>query len=223
MPLHFGRLAPLVPVMVTEGFAMTYAIIGTGAIGSAVAGQFARQGIDVALANSRGPASIAELVRGLGTAVRAVESEEALAADVVILAVPFDAVPAAVGRVADWGGRIVVDASNAIDFPAFTPRDLGGRPSSEVVAGLVPGARVVKAFNSLPAALLAADPVVGDGRRVLFVSGNDVAANGIVAALVERLGFVAVTLGRLDEGGRLQQFGGALTVRNLLQLPGVAG
>jgi predicted dinucleotide-binding enzyme len=202
---------------------MTYAIIGTGAIGSAVAGQFARKGIDVLVANSRGPASIADLVRGFGATVRAVEVQEALAADVVILAVPFDAIPAAVGRVSDWGGRIVVDASNAIDFPAFTPRDLGGRPSTEVVAGLVPGARVVKAFNSLPAALLAADPAAGDGRRVLFVSGNDAVANGVVSELVERLGFVAVTLGRLDEGGRLQQFGGVLTVRNLVQLPGLDG
>jgi len=194
---------------------MIYAIIGSGAIGSALATRFARKGIDVLVANSRGPASLGDLVRELGPKITAVSAQDALRADVVILAVPFGAVPETVGHVRAWDGRIVVDATNAIDFPAFTPTDLGGRPSSEIVAEAVPGARVVKAFNTLPAAVLAADPAQDSGRRVLFLSGNDAGANSEIAKLIEHLGFAAIDLGKISEGGRLQQFGGALPVLNL--------
>ncbi|AKJ08265.1 hypothetical protein ATI61_1335 [Archangium gephyra] len=196
---------------------MTYAILGSGAIGSAVARQFARKGLHVLLANSRGPASLAGLVKELGKHVTAVSVEEAARADVVILAVPFTAVPEAVSGVTHWEGRIVVDATNAIDFATFTPSDLGGRLSSELVASAVPGARVVKAFNTLPAALLAEVPEQEGGRRVLFLSGNDAKANTEVARLIEQLGFAPLELGKLAEGGRLQQFGGPLMVHNLLK------
>lgn len=197
---------------------MNYSILGSGAIGSAIARQFARKGIDVLLANSRGPASLASIVKELGKNVTAVSVEEAARADVVILAVPFTAVPEAVRGIARWEGRIVVDATNAIDFPQFTPSDLGGRLSTEIVADAVPGARVVKAFNTLPAAILAEDPAKDGGRRVLFVSGNDAKANAEVASLIEKLGFAPIQLGNLAEGGRLQQFGGPLTVHNLVKL-----
>jgi predicted dinucleotide-binding enzyme len=194
---------------------MSYAIVGSGAIGHAIASQFARKGLEVAVANRRGPASLADWVRELGPSVVAVEVHEALRRDLVILAVPFSAIPQAVAG-ASWGGRIAVDASNAIDFPAFTPSDLGGRLSTEVVSDALPGARVVKAFNTLPAAVLAADPAKDGGRRVLFVSGNDSAANGAVASLIERLGFAAIDLGKLAEGGRLQQFAGPFSALNLI-------
>lgn len=194
---------------------MTYAIIGSGAIGSALARQFARSNIDVLIANSRGPESLGGLVAELGSHVAAAAMPDALRADVVILAVPFTAVTEAVGGAAGWNGRIVVDATNAIDFPAFTPKDLGGRPSTEIVAETVSGARVVKAFNTLPAAVLASDPTQDGGRRVLFISGNDARANADVAGLVERLGFVPITLGTLAEGGLLQQFGAPLVAQNL--------
>lgn len=195
---------------------MTYAIIGSGAIGSALATQFARNDIDVLVANSRGPASLTDFVGRLGKNIKAASVEEALKADIVILAVPFGSVPETVGDAAAWNGRIVVDASNAIDFPAFTPKDLGGRLSTDVVADLVPGARVVKAFNTLPAAVLASDPAKDGGRRVVFLSGNDVAANADVAALIKRLGFAAIELGKLGDG-RLAQFGGPLMVQNLIK------
>jgi predicted dinucleotide-binding enzyme len=196
---------------------MTFAILGSGAIGSALARRFAAGKIDVRLANTKGPESLAGLVRELGSVVKPVTAAEALRADMVILAIPFDAVPHAVKGVA-WDSRIVVDATNAIDFPAFTPRDLGGRLSTEIVADAVPGARVVKAFNTLPAAILAADPVASGGRRVLFVSGDDTSARRAVTDLVERIGFAAVDLGRIAEGGRAQQFGGGVATRNLVQL-----
>ena len=195
---------------------MTYAIIGSGAIGSALARQFARSNIDVLIANSREPDSLAGLVAELGLHVTPTTLPEALKADTVILAVPFTAVAAAVKGSAQWNGRIVVDATNAIDFPAFTPKDLGGRPSTDIVAEMVPGARVVKAFNTLPAAVLASDPAQdGGGRRVLFVSGNDASANADIASLIERLGFAPITLGELNQAGLLQQFGTPLVAQNL--------
>ena len=125
---------------------MTYAILGSGAIGTALARRFAAKGIEVSLANTKGPASLTDLVGELGSLVKPVTSAEALLADVVILAIPFDAVPEAVKGV-EWGGRIVVDATNAIDFPAFTPRDLKGRLSTQIVAETVSGARVVKSLQ----------------------------------------------------------------------------
>lgn len=197
---------------------MTYAILGSGNIGKAVASQFARKQISVLVANNTGPESIAGLVNELGSSIVASPMKDALLADVVILAIPFTAVPAATKGVT-WGGRIVVDATNAIDFPAFTPTDLGGRPSSEAIADVVPGARVVKAFNTLPAAVLAKDPAEGGARRVLWVSSNDAKASAEVAELIDRLGYFAIQLGKLAEGGLLQQFGGPLTVHSVMKQP----
>jgi predicted dinucleotide-binding enzyme len=193
---------------------MAYAIIGSGAIGTALATQFARNDIDVLVANSRGPASLADLVGRLGKNVKAASVQEALKADIVILAVPFGSVPETVRDAPAWNGRIIVDATNAIDFPAFTPKDLGGRLSTDVVADFVPEARIVKAFNTLPAAVLASDPAKDGGHRVVFLSGNDAAANADVATLIKRLGFSGIDLGKLAEA-RLAQFGGPLMVHNL--------
>lgn len=196
---------------------MEYAILGSGAIGTALARRFVASGIEVSVANTKGPESLAALVGELGSLVKPVTSAEALLAELVILAIPFDAVPDAVKGV-EWGSRIVVDATNAIDFPAFTPRDLKGRLSTQIVADAVPGARVVKAFNTLFAALLGADPAVVGGRRVLFVSGDNIPARAAVVDLVNRLGFAAVDLGGIAEGGRAQQFGGGVSGKEFIQL-----
>jgi 8-hydroxy-5-deazaflavin:NADPH oxidoreductase len=197
---------------------MTYSIIGSGNIGSAVARQFARKSISVAIANARGPGSLAALCKELGQHIVPQTLEAALRADTVILAVPFSAVPVIARAGGDWTRKIVIDATNAIDFPAYTPTDLGGRPSSEVVAEKLRGARLVKAFNTLPAAVLAMDPTEGGGHRVLFISGNDAEANSEVAGLVAKFGFAPIDLGKLSEGGLLQQYGGPLTIQNLLKL-----
>jgi predicted dinucleotide-binding enzyme len=197
---------------------MSYSIIGSGNIGSAVARQFARNGITVAIANLRGPDSLQLLKKELGEHIVPQTIEAALTASTVILAVPFTAVSAIAGNSRDWKGKIVIDATNAIDFPSYSPTDLGGRLSSELVTDQLHGARVVKAFNTLPAAILAADPAEGHGRRVIFVSGNDVDANADVAALVGKLGFAPIILGKLAEGGRLQQYGGPLVIHNLVKI-----
>ena len=197
---------------------MTYSIIGSGAIGSALAGHFASKAIEVSLANNRGPGSLTDIVGKLGSKVKAATIEESLLADVVILAVPFPAVPDAVSSISDWGGRIVIDATNAVDLPAFTPTDLGGRLSSEIVAEAVSGARVVKAFNTLAAAALASNPAEASGRRVIFISSDDADAIATVSTLCERLGFYPINLGRISECGRLQQFGGPFSTQNLIRI-----
>lgn len=197
---------------------MNISIIGAGAIGTAIARALSRAGIETAIANSRGPASLAGLVAELGPRVRAVTLSEAAAADLVFLAVNWSRIPGALEGLGDWNGRILVDANNPIEAPAFRPVDLSGLTSSEVVASLAPGARVVKAFNHLPPALLAGDPRAEGGQRVLFLAGDDRPAKDAVIGLIDRIGFGAVDLGALTDGGRLTQFpGGALTALNLVK------
>jgi predicted dinucleotide-binding enzyme len=198
---------------------MTIGIIGSGAIGAAFATTLARAGIEAIISNSRGPDSLQELVRGLGPTIKAGRREEAASADIVFVAVNWTKLPAALLGLPAWGGRIVIDANNPIEAPLFKPVDLNGRVSSEVFADLVPGARVVKAFNHLRAGVLASDPKADGGRRVLFYSGNDPAAKADVAALIDRLGFVGLDLGSLAVGGKLAQFpGGPLPNQNLVRV-----
>jgi 8-hydroxy-5-deazaflavin:NADPH oxidoreductase len=120
----------------------------------------------------------------------------------VILAVPFDAVHGLVQSVDDWNGRIIVDATNAIDFTDFSPADLDGKPCSDLVEEWATNARVVKAFGSTWAKILARDPDQGaHGRRVMFLSGNHPAANSAIATLITHMGFAPIDLGRNDQGG----------------------
>jgi predicted dinucleotide-binding enzyme len=196
---------------------LTIGIIGAGNIGAAFAGALARRGIAATIANSRGPESLADLVEGLGPTITPGTREEAAGKDIVLVAVNWSKLPAALKGL-DLSGRIVIDANNPIEAPLFKPVDLGRRLSSEVFAELVPGARVVKAFNHLVSALVAGDPAAEGGKRVLFYSGEDAAAKAEVGALIERLGFAGIDLGSLAVGGRLAQFpGGPLPTLNLVK------
>lgn len=196
---------------------MTYAIIGTGAIGSALISHFSSKGIPVKVANSRGAASLDATAKKFGGKIIPVEIDEAVTQEIIILAVPFAAVPELAKVLKNWAGKIVVDATNAIKFPEFRPADLGGKLSSEVVADTFPGARVVKAFNTLPAAVLAADPLETSGRRVVVLSGDDEEAKNEVASLIEKLGFAPLNLGSLKAAAPVQQFGGPLVAVNLIK------
>ena len=198
---------------------MSYAIIGSGAIGGALAKQFSRSKIKAVITNRRGPASL----QAFGPTVSATETTDAVDADVIILAVPFGAVGEVAKLRSDWAGKIVVDATNAIEFPVFKPLDLGGQPSSHVVAAQFKGAKVVKAFNTLPAAVLADEPRRSEGHRTIFVSGDHTDANEKVASLATLLGFSPIILGRLEEGGLLQQFGGPLTMHSLIHSNPISG
>src|SRR5712672_3165545 len=198
---------------------MTIGIIGSGAIGTAFARTLARAGIEAIISNSRGPDSLRELVREFGPSIKAGTREEAARAAIVFVAVNWTKLPAALAGLPEWSGRILIDANNPIEAPLFKPVDLKGRVSSEVVADLVPGARVVKAFNHLRAEVLAGDPRSGGGRRVLFYSGDDSVAKADVGALIDRLGFAGIDLGPLALGGRLAQFpGGPLPNQNLVKI-----
>src|SRR6186713_471928 len=196
----------------------TIGIIGAGNIGRAIAQAFARQGIAVTLSNSRGPESLATAVAEIGPLVTAGTREEAAAKDIVFVAVNWSKLPGALAGLPSFGGRIVVDANNPIEAPLFKPAELGGRLSSEIFADLVPGARVVKAFNHLLAQLLATDPASDGGKRVMFYSGDDAGAKAAVGALIDQLGFFGIDLGSLAIGGRLTQFpGGPLPALNLVK------
>ena len=197
---------------------MSIGIIGSGAIGTAFARTLARAGIEATISNSRGPDSLKALVRELGPAVKAGTREDAARADIVFVAVNWTKLQAALAGL-KWSGHIVIDANNPIEAPLFKPVDLKGRVSSEVFADLVPGARVVKAFNHLRAEVLAADPQSDGGHRVLFYSGDDSAAKAAVASLIEQIGFAGIDLGSLAVGGKLAQFpGGPLPNQNLIKV-----
>ena len=181
---------------------MSYAIIGFGAVGKALATSFARKGIEVAVASTRPPEAIASAAEAIGPTVIPRSLEEALAADIVLLAVPFRSHRDIADAAANWQGKIVIDVTNAYGVPLSELNDL---PSSVVIAKALPGARLVKAFNHLAAGVLAQDPATSGGRRVIFLSSDDEGAIAPVAALVEQLGYATINLGGLSEGGRLVQ------------------
>jgi 8-hydroxy-5-deazaflavin:NADPH oxidoreductase len=195
---------------------MKYSIIGTGNVGTVLARHFSRVGLNATIANTRDADTLAPLVQELGSTITAGTIEDAVRADIIFLALPFAAVET-FGRVRDeWRGKIVVDATNAYHVP---PEYLAGRLSSDIVAAALPGGAVVKAFNHLPAAVLARDPSQNGGRRVIFISSNDTAAANEIKVLAERLGFSPILLGRIDEGGRLLQIDGGLILHNLVEWP----
>jgi predicted dinucleotide-binding enzyme len=193
---------------------MRIGVIGSGNIGGTAARLFAAAGHDVAVANSRGPASLGDLVAELGHRGRAATVEEAAAfGEAVLVAIPlraYDALPPA-----PFAGRVVIDANNY--YPGRDGQraelDDGATTSSELLAAHVEGARVVKAFNTMYFETLAAEgapDATRDERLVLFVAGDDAEAKALVCELIEQIGFAAVDTGSLAEGGRRQQPGAPL-------------
>jgi predicted dinucleotide-binding enzyme len=198
---------------------MQIGIIGAGGIGQAFAGQVVKAGYEVVLSNSRGPDSLAAVVSQMGPLASAGTREAAARADMVLLAVTWNHVESALAGLPPWDGRILIDATNPILMPGVRPADLGNRSSSEVVASLARGARVVKVANNLTPEQLAADPVQAGGHRVLFMSGDDAAAKTEVSGMLTKAGFALVDLGSLAIGARLQQFpGGPFPGLNLIKL-----
>jgi predicted dinucleotide-binding enzyme len=179
---------------------MSYAIVGFGAIGQALARAFARKNIDVSVASHRPPEALAPQALAIGPTVIAKSLRDALEADTIILAVPFAKHRDVAKARPSWEGKTVIDVTNAFGVPT---EELGGRPSSAFVATAFTGAKLVKGFNHLVAAKLAADPHVEGGHRVVFLSSDDEDAIDPVAALAKQLGFAPVKLGKLNEGGAL--------------------
>jgi predicted dinucleotide-binding enzyme len=181
---------------------MSYAIIGFGKIGQALAKAFARSGIAVSVATTRDPASFASDAAAIGPQISPTTLAEAAKADVVFLAVRFESHADVGGALSDWQGKIVVDVTNAYGVP---PETLGGQPSSKFVAQAFPGARLVKGFNHLVAAVLDQDPAVHGGKRVVFLASDDEGAAAEIGELAKKLGFAPIQLGGLSEGGLLVQ------------------
>ena len=177
---------------------MKYAIIGSGKIGTALARAFAHKNIEVAIANSRGPATLASLTEELGPKLVPQSLQDAYEAEMIFLAVPFSAHKEVAKQFEQWNGKILVDLTNAFHV---APEELGGLLSSEVVSQAFVGARLVKAFNHLPAEELGTNPSLPGQRQVVFLSSNDPDASTSVAAVGTQLGFAPVELGRLDKGG----------------------
>jgi predicted dinucleotide-binding enzyme len=193
---------------------MSYAIIGFGAVGQALARAFARKEIEITVASRRPPEALAPLARAIGPTVIPKSLDDALEANIVILAVPFWQHREVAKAVAGWQGKIVIDTTNAFGVAL---EELDGLPSSVVISRALPGARLVKAFNHLPAGILAQDPNVKGGRRVLFLSSDDESATASVGALVEQLGFAPIGLGKLAEGGALVQARGRTWTQLIFQ------
>jgi len=114
---------------------------------------------------------------------------------------------------------VLIDATNPFieTSPRLVLANLGGKGASEIVAALAPGARIVKAFNSIVTARFNEGPVKNGGRRVIFVSGDHPEPTAFIKQLIESFGFAAIDLGGIATGGRLQQAGGPLAGRDLVE------
>jgi predicted dinucleotide-binding enzyme len=181
---------------------MSYAIIGFGNIGQALAKAFARNGIEVSVATTRDPQSFASAAAAIGPQIIPKKLADAVKADIVFLAVRFESHPDVAKVLPTWKGKTIIDVTNAY---GVSPEELGGEPSSRVVAQAFTGARLVKGFNHLGAAVLGQDPAVQGGRRVVFLASDDDGAAAEIGALAENLGFSPIKLGGLSEGGLLVQ------------------
>jgi predicted dinucleotide-binding enzyme len=179
---------------------MSYAIVGFGSVGQALAHAFARKSIDVTVASRRPPEALAPQARAIGPTVVAKSLQNAVEADTIILAIPFWEHREVAKALPSWEGKTVIDATNAFGVPL---EEMDGLPSSAFAAKAFTGAKFVKGFNHLIAATLAADPIVEGGHRVVFLSSDDEDATAPVAALAKQLGFAPVKLGKLNEGGAL--------------------
>src|ERR1700682_224479 len=186
---------------------MRIGTIGAGAVALAVAREALARGHEIVLSSRRGPGALADKVTELGRGASAATIEEAASRDYVLLAGPWKNVEAALSGLPEWNGRVLIDTTNPFveTSPNLVLADLGGKGASEVVAALAPGARIVKAFNSIVTARFNEGPVKNGGRRVIFVAGDHPEPTAFIKQLIESFGFTAIDLGGLATGGRLQQ------------------
>jgi 8-hydroxy-5-deazaflavin:NADPH oxidoreductase len=197
---------------------MEIGIIGSGRIGATAARLFVDAGHDVAIANSRGPDSLTDLVQDLGESARPATVEDAASiAELVLVAIPFGRygeLPAEALR-----NKIVVDAMNYYPERDGHIRELDEdtTTSTELLAAHAPNARVVKSFNTMRWTDLGERGSQGplDERLVMLVAGDDQEAKDRVSALIEQIGFAPVDTGGLAEGGRRQQPGSSVYVKPL--------
>ena len=198
---------------------MEIGTIGAGDFAQAFAKRALTAGHKIKLSNSRGSDSLRDIVNQLGSGAIAATKEEAAACEIVLLAVPWDNVPETLASLPEWNNQILIDGTNPFHGQAgdFRPADVGNLSTSQLVAALAPGARVVKALNNMIVSNLEAYPVVKGARRVAFISADDDGAKKRVQDLLEGFGYSVIDLGNLRDGGLIQQAGGPLAGRDLLE------
>ena len=198
---------------------MKIGFIGAGNIGGTAAKLFVDAGHEVAISNSRGPATVKDLAKELGPKARAVSVNDAIHfGDVVFVSIPFGKYKQLPNS--GFDGKVVIDSNNY--YPDrdghFAELDEGKTTSSELLAHHLRNARVVKAFNTIWFEHLKTQgnkQLPAEDRRVIFLSGDDPAAKKIVANLIEEIGFAPFDTGSLHEGGKKQQPGSPVYNKNL--------
>lgn len=191
---------------------MKIGFIGAGSVAQSLARSATQAGHEVVLSGRRGPHALREIVASLGPKASADTVENVSRLELVMLAVPWLQVSSALAGIPPWDKRILVDTTNPFKQlePELVLADLGDMGASEIVAAQAPGARVVKAFNAIRMEHYDKGPNFHDGKRVIFVSGDDKDAKAVVIQLVKDFGYAPVDLGSLVSGGRMQQAGGPI-------------
>ena len=194
---------------------MDIGIVGAGHMGRALARHLATAGHTLHLANSRGPASLRDVVAGLGPRVQAETIVDAIAlSDVVFLAIPYGAVAETAREGEPWDDKLVVDLTNFYAGRDGAQLDPGERSSSAIVAEMLAGARVVKAFNTIYFRDLEDESRLSEADRLAIpYAGDDDEANEIVAGLIRETGFAPVRTGSLEDGRRQQPGSDVFNVR----------
>ena len=197
---------------------MQIGFIGAGTLTKTFGRHVINAGHQIVVSNSRGPETLAAFVADLGPRATAGTKKQASESDVVILAANWVNVPEALKDI-DWHGQILIDATNAhMDAKPDISREgvnrsnaaLNGRTSSEMVAELAVGARLVKSISNMPMAWIR-DFSPHKPKTVIFTSGDDSEAKKIVIDLIDSIGFVAIDLGSLAKGGAMHQVGAPLS------------
>ncbi len=186
----------------------TIGLIGSGHIGSTVAKLAVAAGYDVVLSNSRGPETLADLVRELGPRARAATPTEAAAAgDLVVVTVPLRAYRSV--PVEPLAGKVVIDTNNY--YPERDGRlaelDSGAATVSGLLQQHLAAAKVVKAFNNIYFKHLETltRPAQAEDRTALPIAGDDEAAKATVKAFLDAIGYDAVDTGSLAESWRFER------------------
>jgi 8-hydroxy-5-deazaflavin:NADPH oxidoreductase len=197
---------------------MRVGFIGAGNVTGTFGRHLITAGHTIVVSNSRGPETLADFVADLGPGAIAGTKQQAAECDVVVLAAHWVKVPEALKGI-DWSGRILIDATNAHMDPkpdismAGVTRSraaLKGRTSSEIVAEMAVGARLVKSISNMPMAWIQ-DFSPSKPRTVIFASGDDNEAKQLVIELINSTGLVAIDLGSLAIGGAMHEVGAPLS------------
>jgi predicted dinucleotide-binding enzyme len=185
---------------------MKIAVIGMGNVGGVLGRRWAEAGHEVAFGvRDKGDAKAQAEAKAARAAVGTI-AEAAAGAEVVVLAVPWKAVPDALAAAGNLAGKVLLDCTNPLT-PDLSGLEVGTTTSAgEQVARAAPGARVVKIFNTTGAPNMA-DSRYGDTRLTMLYAGDDAVAKGVAARLAADLGFDPIDVGPLTVSRVLEPFG----------------